>query len=102
MSVLRVSHPNTSEAGDADLATPARAPVGGSQYGDGSAALTIAVVVFEDRHDVDKISIAECDDLVTDRLVILTWIKDRSGGLPTRPAVGGAREPCRTAERRSV
>ena len=44
-----------------------------------------AVVVVEDGHDVDEVPVAERDDLVADRLVVLTWIKDRPGGSQLDP-----------------
>jgi len=33
------------------------------------------MVVREHHHHVGEVAVAECDDLVTVRLVVLTWIK---------------------------
>ena len=74
--VVGVSHPDGSQSRDVDLSAPAGTAVGGSQHGHGSPAPTIAVVVGEHRHDVDEIFVTQRDDLVTDRLIVLAWIKD--------------------------
>src|SRR5215211_5074080 len=102
MPVLRIGHADTSESRDSNLPAPVGAVVGGAQHRNRPAALLVAVVELKHRHYVDKVFVAERNDLVTDRLVVLTRIKDRPRGLPAGPAVRGTREPGGTAESRRV
>ena len=40
-----------------------------------SLQLTISVVVLEDRHHIDQITVTQRDDLIPNCLVVLAWIE---------------------------